>query len=60
MVVSDYITLTLFLKLLNVAQSALQFLPNSHQPKQKWANSGTTGVKSTKPSLSVLTTMVTL
>ena len=31
--------------------TAMPFLPNSQQPKQKWAISGTTKVKSAKPNL---------
>ena len=34
-----------------ILPTALPFLPSSHHAKQNWADSGTTKVKSTKPSL---------
>ena len=43
MLFRDNVLLTLFLKFRN-----LPFLPNSHQPKQKWACNGTTRLKSIK------------
>ena len=53
MVVRDYILLTLFIKVPQSYPTAVPFLPNSHQPKQNWADSGTTEAKSTKPSPSL-------
>ena len=50
MMVRYYIMLTLFLKILNLAQQFCHFCPIFTLPKQNYVDSATTEAKSTKPS----------